>query len=115
MTATRTATVTMPPMFRDLIAGLMTAYRDLDVIEEFGTRDKLEELLAAVAPDLILIGLGKNKSDEIALPLARLHPNAKIIAFSSDGHRAFVYRMRPQRTVLLDVSPQMVIDTILEL
>jgi DNA-binding NarL/FixJ family response regulator len=113
--AIRTVTVTMSPILCDLIAGLMAGQRNLDVVEELDTRDRLEEQLAAIAPALVLIGLGKNEPDEIGLPLARLLPNAKVIAFSSDGRRAFVYSMQPQRTVLLDVSPQMVIDAILGL
>ena len=115
MAAIRTVTVTMSPIVRDLIAGLMTVHRNIDVIQEFATRDGLEQQLASAAPDLILIGLSKNEPDEIGLSLATLHPNAKVIAFSGDGHHAFVHRMRPQRTVLLDVSPQMIIDTVLEL
>jgi DNA-binding NarL/FixJ family response regulator len=105
----------MSPMFRDLITGLMVGQRSLDVVDELDTRDGLEEKLTAIAPDLILIGLGKKEADDVGLLLARLLPNAKVIAFSSDGRRAFVHRMQPQRTVLLDVSPQMIIDAILGL
>ena len=63
-------------------------------------------------PDLVLIGLGRLEGDEIGLSLVRLLPNAKVIAFSSDGRNAFTHRMQPQRTALLDVSPQMLIDAI---
>jgi chemotaxis response regulator CheB len=76
--AIRTVTVTMSPIFRDLIAGLMTGYRNLDVVEKFDTRDRLEEQLAAVAPDLILIGLGKNEPDEIGAPLADSDEAARV-------------------------------------
>ena len=113
MTAIRTVTVTMAPMFRDLIVGLMAGYGNLDVVENLDTRDRLEEQLRALAPDLVLIGLGEDEADEIALPLARLLPDAKVIAFSRDRRHAFVHRMHPQRTALLDVSPKMLIDSIL--
>ena len=103
----------MLPLFRDLISGLIVGDTNLDVIEDFNSRDGLEEQLAAISPDLILIGLAKNEADEIGLPLARLLPNAKVIAFSSDGRHAFVHRLRPQRIALLEVSPQMLVDAIL--
>ena len=115
MAAIRTVTLTMSPILRDLITGLMAGRRDLDVVEEFDSRDGLEERLQAVTPDLILIGLRSNEADEISVPLVRLLPNAKVIAFSSDGHHAFVHRMHPQRTELLDVSAETLIDTILRL
>jgi hypothetical protein len=111
--AIRTVTITMPRLFRDIIAELMARYGNLDVVEELGIRDGLEERLRALAPDLILIGFRKGEGDEIGLQLVRLLPNAKVIAFSSEGRHAFVYRMQLQRTVLLEVSPQMLIDTVL--
>lgn len=115
MAAIRTVTVTMAPMFRDLIRELMASRGNLDVIGELVTRDTLDEQLRALAPDLILIGLGRNEGDEIGLSLVRRLPNAKVIAFSSDGRHAFVHRMQPRRTVLDDVSPQVLIESILEL
>ncbi|MGH7841768.1 MAG: hypothetical protein ACREQT_09660 [Candidatus Binataceae bacterium] len=113
MTAIRTVIITMSPIFRDLIAELMAGRRILNVIGEFSTRDALEERLRVLAPDLILIGLGRNEGDEIGLSLARLLPNAKVIAFASDRRDAFVYRMQSQRTALRDVSAQALIDTIM--
>jgi DNA-binding NarL/FixJ family response regulator len=113
--AIRTVMVTMSPMFRDLITELMADHGSLDVIGELVTREALDEQLRALAPDLILIGLGRNEGDDIGLSLVRRLPNAKAIAFSSDRRHAFVHRMQPQRTVLLDVSPQVLIDSILGL
>jgi DNA-binding NarL/FixJ family response regulator len=112
--AIRTVMITMPPIFRDLITELISGHRNLNVVADLDNRDGLEQRLPALAPDLVLIGLGRNEGDEIAFSLVRLLPNAKVIAFSSDGRHAFVHRMQPQRTVLLDVSPQMLIDAILQ-
>ena len=106
--------ITMSPMLRDLVTELMAEHVNVDLVGELDTRDGLEEQLQALVPDLILIGLGGGEGDEIGLSLVRFLPNAKVIAFSSDVRHAFVHRMQPQRTVLLDVSPQMLIDTILE-
>jgi DNA-binding NarL/FixJ family response regulator len=105
----------MPPLFRDLIAELMAAHGSLDVVAELRTRNAFAERLRSLSPDLVLIGLGGNEGDEIGLSLVRLLPNAKVIAFSSDGRHAFVHQMRPQRKMLLDLSPQMLIDAIVGL
>lgn len=113
MAAIRTVMVTMSPIFRDLIAELMASHVDVEVVGELDTRDGLEQRLQALGPDLVLIGLRRDEGDEIGLSLVRLLPNAKVIAFSSDARHAFVHRMQPQRTALLDVSPRMLLDTIM--
>ena len=88
MAAIRTVMITMPPIFRDLITQLMAGHRDLNVVAELDNREGLEERLRSFAPDLILVGLGRNEGDEIGLSLVRLLPAAKVIAFSSDGRHA---------------------------
>jgi len=113
VTAIRTVIVTIPPMFRDLIIHLMAKHDGLDVVEEFTAREGLEERLPPIAPDLVLVGLARNEGDEIGLSLVRRLPTAKVIAFSSDGRHAFVHGMQPQRTELLDVSPQALIKAII--
>ena len=104
--------ITMSPMLRDLVTELMAEHVNLDLVGELDTRDGLEENLQALVPDLIVIGLGRGEGDEIGLSLVTFLPNAKVIAFSSDVRHAFFHRMQPQRTVLLDVSPQTLTDTI---
>lgn len=112
MAAIRTVTVTMSPLFRDLVTELLADHRDLDLVGELGTRGRLEDWLQAIAPELVLIGLGRDEGDDIGPRLVRLLPNSKVIAFSSDGRHAFVHGMKPQRIALFDVSPQMLIDAI---
>lgn len=113
VTGIRTVTITMSPIFRELIADSMAGRVDIELVEDLDTRDELEQRLQALVPDLVLIGLQRDEGDETGLSLLRLLPNARVIAFSSDGRNAFVYRMRPQRSELLDVSPQQLLDTIL--
>jgi DNA-binding NarL/FixJ family response regulator len=111
--AIRTVMITMPRLFRDLIAELMARHKNLNVVGELNSRQGIEGLLRPLAPDLVFIGLGRNDEDAIGLSLVRLLPNAKVIAFSSETRHAFVYQMQPQRSVLLDLSPQALIDAIL--
>jgi DNA-binding NarL/FixJ family response regulator len=111
--AIRTVTVTMSPIFRDLVTGLMAGHVNLDVVGNFDRRDGLEEQLRALAPNLILIGLGRNEGDEIGGSLVRLLPDAKVITFSSNGRDASVHRMQLQRVALPEVSSRVLIDTIL--
>ena len=114
MVRIRTAMITMPPIFRDLVTELMVGHGTLDVVGEFDTRTGLKEQLQKLAPDLILLKLLRDEGNEIGRELARMRPGMKVIAFSSDAHDAFVYRMPLQHTVLLDVSPRTLIDAIIK-
>lgn len=112
MAAIRTLIVTMSSMLRDIVVTLLAGHTTLDVVATLDSRDRLEERLRAIAPDVILIGLGRNEGDEIGRTLATLVPTAKVIACSSDGRRAFVH-MNTRCTALLDVSAKMLIEAIL--
>ncbi len=115
MISIRTVTITMPPLFRDLITASIARHGNVDVIAELDTRDAIEQRLQSLAPQLVLIGLGRGEGDAIGPALARFVPNAKVIAFSSDGRHAFVHRMHQPREILLDISPQQLIDAVLDL
>ena len=105
--------ITMSPLFGDLIAQLMTRHGGLDVVAELTGREGLEERLHLLSPALILVGLGRNEGDEIGLSLVRLLPSACVIAFSYDGRQAFVHHMQPHTRVLLDLSAEALVETIL--
>ena len=110
MAAIRTVTVTMTSIFRGLVTELIAGHGNLDLVGTIDSRDRLEEQLQLLSPDLILVGLGRNEGDEVGLSLVRLLPNARVIALSSDGRDAFVYQMRAQRMALRNVSAQSLID-----
>ena len=112
MAVVRTVIVTISPMLSDILVTLLGDHTTLEVVATFDTRHNLEESLRAIVPDVILIGLGRNESDEIGHSCSTLLPTAKVIAFSNDGRNAFVH-INAQRTVLLDVSAQMLTTTVL--
>jgi DNA-binding NarL/FixJ family response regulator len=84
----------------------------IEVVGEFDTPDELADRLQRLAPDLVLITLRSDEGDDIGSELATLLPRARIVAFSSDARDAFLYRAPLQRTALLDISPQTLIDAI---
>ena len=61
--------------------------------------------IRALRPDLVLIGLRRGEADDdIALSLLKAVPRAIVIAICHDMRCAYVYEMRPSRTVLKDFS-----------
>ena len=63
-------TITMSPIFRDLIAELMVGHGNLDVIADLDTRDALDEQLRALAPDGSWSAAWPAGQQAIALPRA---------------------------------------------
>jgi DNA-binding NarL/FixJ family response regulator len=109
----RTAVVTIPPIFGDIIKALLADHFTLDVVGQFDGRAEAEKQLPLISPDLIIIGLRKGESDAIGRTLLAVAPLAKVIVLSNDGRNAYVHEMRAHRLVLADVSPRALIDAIL--
>ena len=80
MTSIRTVAITMSPLFRDLVTELIAAHCNVDLVAELDSREAIEQRLQAVAPELVLIGLGAGEGDEIG-------PNARRLAAQRDGDR----------------------------
>jgi DNA-binding NarL/FixJ family response regulator len=110
----RSAVVTLSPILFDLLATLLAGRANLNVVARFNSHEGIESQLAAAMPELILYGLQTGESDSIVSTLLASMPKAKIIVFTSDGRNAFVHTMRPHRHALLDLSPQELVETILD-
>jgi DNA-binding NarL/FixJ family response regulator len=109
----RTVTITMAPLFRDLVTVLLAGHCSIDLVAEIDNRIAIEQRLQALAPELVLIGLGAGEGDEIGSTLAGSVPGARLIAFSSDNRHAFVHQLHRPRSVLLDFSSQQLVDAAL--
>jgi DNA-binding NarL/FixJ family response regulator len=109
----RTAMVTITPIISDIIETMLSARASLNVLAHFNDREEIAERLVAVSPDLVLIGLQHEETDDIARALLMLIPVAKVVAISSDGRNAYVHEMRAHRRALADVSPRTLINAIL--
>lgn len=114
MVSIRSAVVTLSPILFDLLATLLAGRANLNVVARFNTHEGIESQLAAAMPDLILYGLRTGESDSIVGTLLASMPKVKIIAFTSDGRDAFVHTMRPHRNTLVDLSPQELVEAILD-
>jgi DNA-binding NarL/FixJ family response regulator len=108
----RTVLTTISPLFSDILEQLIGGHVDLDIVAKTDTRDRLEERLRAIGPDLVLIGLYHGEADEIAHSLLAAAPLAKVIAFSTDGRHAYVYERHAHRTALIDFTPDGLVKAI---
>jgi hypothetical protein len=59
-----------------------------------------------------LIGLRKDEGGAIALSLRNTLRRAKVIALSHDAHHAYLPVAHPPRTMLIDLSPEALIEAV---
>jgi DNA-binding NarL/FixJ family response regulator len=96
--------VTIPPLFADIIRQALGGHVAIEIVAEIGRRNRLEERLRGLQPDLVLIGLRRGEADTVGLSILAALPRAKVIAFSSDARSAYVHEVRPHRIELQDFS-----------
>jgi DNA-binding NarL/FixJ family response regulator len=96
--------VTLSPFLADLVASVLQPHLPLEVIGVLQTRESLPEKLRQLEPDLIVLGLESGEADSCARPLLAALPSAQILVLEQNGRHAWLYRMRPHRTALANVS-----------
>jgi len=101
----RAVFVTVPPLLSDILSEVVCRQGRLSLIAQFGDQTALRDRLPALAPDLVVIGVGAGEVDDVGRTVLGLVPSAKVLVISDDGRHAFLHEMRPHRKVLLDFSP----------
>jgi hypothetical protein len=109
----RTAVVTLSPVILDIITTLLADRAALDILAQLTDRVDVEARLGTLNPDLVLFGLRSGETEDIARNLLALLPSTMIIALSNDGRDAVIHEMRPHRQTLRNISPRLLIRTIL--
>jgi DNA-binding NarL/FixJ family response regulator len=95
----RVVLVGMPRMLRDIVAGLVAAEGDLELVGDFADSDARLESLEAVQPSVIIAGA------QAPLLARRIGRRALVLGVSADGRESVLYELRPRERVLGDVSP----------
>jgi hypothetical protein len=105
--------VTIPPLLSAIITETLSRRVDLQLLREIEERDALAERLAALSPDLAVIGLAPGESDQIGALLLSHVPQARIVLVASGADYTCLYEMRPHREVLFDFSPDTLLTALL--
>lgn len=105
MAGVRTLVVTLSPLLADLVANVLRPHLQVDVIGVMRSRDRLAEKLRELQPQLMLLGLESGEKDSCARPLLAVMPSSGLIlVLEKSGRHAWLYRLRPHRTALVNVS-----------
>jgi DNA-binding NarL/FixJ family response regulator len=99
-------------MISDIVEQLVIDDVELDIVGRFDNRERIEDILRVASPELVLIGLSPDESGVTGLFFLTVVPDAKVIAFSSDGRSAYVSQRGASWTHLPDVSPDAITSVI---
>ena len=92
-------------MLRDIVARLLTAEENLEVVGEGDPRD-LSAALAAFGVDVVVLGCVDPEEPEISQRLLRAHPFLKVLAVAMECRQAVLHELRPHRTILGELTPE---------
>ena len=109
----RCVLVTIAPLLSSIVAATIARRFDMHLLENIHEREGLQARLLELNPDLVVIGLAPDESDQAAVELLTHLLKAKILLISSNGDCAYLHAMVPHREVLADFSPETLVAALL--
>jgi DNA-binding NarL/FixJ family response regulator len=93
----------MPMMLLDIISEIVSSEPDLTVVEKIGEGSDVGAAARRVRADVVVV---QQSSDEPQTAEAALlsEQQFRVIALADDGHRGFLYELRPHRVPLGEIS-----------
>jgi hypothetical protein len=96
---------TLSPRFSAILAEALSWCVEPQLLAQFNERAALVKALPALSPDLVVVGLSPQESDEIGVTLLVHNPAAKILLISAEGDYAYLHQVGFARKVFFDFSP----------
>ncbi len=100
----------MSPLLGDLIVAALLPYLPLDIVGVVESRESLAGALAALSPDLLLLGLFDGETENIAQALLALLPTMRVLAVAANGGWACLTESDAPPLLLPGLSLQDLID-----
>jgi DNA-binding NarL/FixJ family response regulator len=104
MITIRTVVVTLPPMLRDMIVALCAGRAKIEIVAEFTLRRPLDQGLAHLGADLVLLGLAPGEGEGAGAAIQARAAGARLLAFSHDGRLIYIHAPGAAGIVLSDAS-----------
>jgi DNA-binding NarL/FixJ family response regulator len=101
-----------PAMLRDILCRLIASTADMEVVGERSEEGDLADGVAESAADVVLLGCEGAEVPRSAVRLLASRPAVKVFGVAVDGEGAFLYELRPHRTAIGEVSPDVLLERI---
>jgi DNA-binding NarL/FixJ family response regulator len=108
----RIVLVDMPTLMREIVRNILTDEPDLEVVAELDDGDRLLGLLESTGARNVVWGAdGVVPNVE---PVLAAFPSVRVLAILEDGRSSFLYRLRPHKSALGQMSPERLVGAIRE-
>jgi DNA-binding NarL/FixJ family response regulator len=102
---------------RSLVREIVAGAEDLEICSEVdATELDIDSALCDAAAqsdaDFVIVALGDRSLDPVYLRLLEERPRAKVLAVAGDGRTAWLWELRPRRTLLGEISPESLLGAI---
>jgi len=96
----------------DVIKAVLLACADLTVVGEYPDVADVRALVDRTGAEVVVCHLDNAAEADVASGLFARHRRVKVIAVRDDGRQAVLWELQPQRSVLGDLSPGLLVDTV---
>lgn len=101
----------MPRILRDIVSQLIAEQPDMHVVGAFAD-DVGADTLAELRPDVLVLGSDAADVASVCRGFVQRRPALKVLAVEADGRRTWLYEMRPHQTLIGEISPATLLETI---
>src|SRR5438876_12063609 len=102
----------MPRMLSDILADVLSAEPDMEVVGVLSSRGKLRATVAETRADVVVLALGDSRLPKDCERLLRAHPRLRVLGVTSEGRRGCLFGLRPLKASLGELSPQRLVNAI---
>jgi hypothetical protein len=96
----------------DVIKAVLYTCDDVTVVGESLDVADVRSLVDRTGVDVIICHLDDTATAGVARGLFARHRRVKVIAVREDGRRAVLWELRPERSVLGDLSPALLVEAV---
>jgi hypothetical protein len=98
-------------MLHDIIRGIVEAQHDMLVVADLDDPAAVGSAVADTAADFVIYGVDGDVSDFYP-DVIKQRPAVKVLAVQNDDHQAILWKMRPSRAQLGELSPGCLLDAL---
>lgn len=96
---------------QELITRILRGARGVELVECAGERPAYASLVEEHRADVLITDIGGEELSEFD-PLLDRCPRVAVLAVAGDGRSSFLYRLRPQRERLGELSPNALVEAV---
>ncbi len=104
--------VEMPRLLSDIIAETVKSQYDMELVGELANRAGLLAAVDRMGVDVVVVRVNDSELPFEFESLLATHSFIRVLGVAEDGRRSFLYELRPQMTLLGEVSPLELVEAI---